>query len=290
MPDHGSPGVRGRRLAAELRRLRLRQGLTGEEVAAQLGWSESKVSRIELRRTGVKETDLLRLLDLYEVDEPRRGELLALARESARKGRLEVVAAGFPPGYSSYLAAEAEARSVWNWEPQVVPGLLQTPDYARAVMQVWEAMFTIPPGETARRVEARLVRQQLLTRQPPLELSAVVDESVLRRRYCGQPVMREQLARLSELGELPNVEVRIMPLDSDRQLATGAFTYMQFPQVHDVPMHDLVSVEHLDGSYHLEAESETYRYRVAFEHLHRYALDPARSRDLIAAVARELWS
>jgi transcriptional regulator with XRE-family HTH domain len=289
VPDHGSPLVRGRRLAAELRRLRLRTGLTGEEVAQRLGWSESKVSRIELHRTGVKEADLRRLLDLYEVGEPRRGELLALARESARKGWLEVVGSTFPPEYSTYLAAEAEARSVWNWEPQVIPGLLQTPDYARAVMQVWEAMWAAPPSETARRVEARLMRQQLLTRQPPLELSAVIDESVLRRRYGDHRVMHEQLQRLNELGELPSVAVRILPLDSDRPLAAGAFAYMQFPQVHEVPMHDLVSVEHLDGSYHLEEESQTYRYRVAFEHLRRYALDPVRSRDLIARVARELW-
>lgn len=290
MADHGSPAVRGRRLAAELRRLRISRQLTGEEVAQRLGWSESKISRIELRRTGVKEADLRKLLDLYEVGAARREELLALARESAQKGWVETATAGFPPEYAAYLQAEAEARSVWNWEPQIVPGLLQTPDYARAVMQVWEAMFAAPPGDTARRVEARLLRQQLLTREPPLELAVVIDESVLRRRYGSDRVMREQLARLAEAGERPNVEVRVLPLDGDHPLSTGAFAYMQFPRVHAVPLHDIVTVEHLESSYHLEEESQTHRYRVAFEHLRRHSLSEEASRARIAATARQLWS
>ncbi|MGE5131638.1 MAG: helix-turn-helix domain-containing protein [Gemmatimonadota bacterium] len=290
MPDHGSPVVRGRRLAGELRRLRLRRGLTGEEVAAQLGWSESKISRIELRRTGVKEADLLRLLDLYQVAEPRRGELLALARESAHKGRLEAVAAGFPAEYSSYVQAEAEARAVWNWEPQTVPGLLQTPEYGRAMMQVWESMFAVPPGEIARRIEARQYRQQLLTRDPPLELSVVIDESVLRRQYGDHQVMRAQLKRLTELSRLANVEVVVLPLESGNPLATGAFSYMQFSRVHAVPLPDIVSVEHLEGTYYLEAETQTYPYRRAFEHLRAHSLNATASRRLITETARRMWS
>jgi transcriptional regulator with XRE-family HTH domain len=263
--------------------------LTGEEVAQRLGWSESKVSRIELRRTGVKEADLRRLLDIYEVGEPDREELLALARESAQKGWVEAATAGFPAEYAAYLQAEAEAQSVWNWEPQVVPGLLQTPDYARAVMRVWESMFAAPPGETNRRVAARLLRQQLLTREPPLELSVVIDESVLRRKYGDHQVMREQLQRLAELSQLPNVELAILPLIGEHPLSTGAFSYMQFPQVHQVPMHDIVSVEHLESSYYLEAEDQTYPYRVTFEHLRRHSLDAAQSRDLLAETARQVW-
>ena len=291
MPDHGSPAARGRRLAGELRRLRLSRGLTGEEVAHRLGWSESKVSRIELYRTGIKDADLRRLLDLYQVGEPRHGELQALAREAARKSRLEAVTAGFPSEYGAeYLHAEAEARSVWNWEPQVIPGLLQTPGYVRAVMQVWESMFPAPPGATARRVEGRLVRRQLLTADPPLELTAVIDESVLRRRYGDRRVMHDQLERLLDAATLPNVSVTVLPLDGDSPLAIGAFSYMQFPQVHAVPLPDIVTVEHLGGSSYLEAEEQTYPYRVAFEHLLRHSLDAALSRDLIAGALRQLWS
>lgn len=291
VPDHGSPAARRRRLAGELRRLRLRHGLTGEEVASRLGWSESKVSRIELHRTGVKEPDLRKLLDLYGVGEPRRSELAALAQEAAQRGRIETVPAGSPAEYDAqYHDAEAEARSEWNWEPQVIPGLLQTPGYVRAVMDVWQSMFRAPPWEISRRIEARLRRQRRLTTEPPLELTAVVDESVLRRRYGDQQVMREQLERLLDAATLPNVTLRILPLDGGQPLAIGAFSYLQFPQVHAVPLPDTVTVEHLNGQEYLEAEEETYRYRVAFEHLLRHSLPPAGSRELIASAIRDLWS
>ena len=290
MPDHGGPSVRGRRLATELRRLRERSGLTGDEVARQLGWSGSKISRIELRRTGVKQADLDKLLDLYQVGEPHRGELIALARESAQKGRHAVLPAGFPAEYAAYYQAEAEARSVWNWEPQVVPGLLQLPDYARAVIQGWHSMFVLPPGDLDRRVEARLVRQQRLTGDHPLELVAVLEESVLHRRFGEAAVMRRQLESLVEASQRPNVDVRILPLDGGNGIATGAFSYMQFAQLHEVPLRDLVSVEHLDGTYYLEDEENTHRYRVSFEHLMTNALDPERSRNLVSQTARRLWS
>jgi transcriptional regulator with XRE-family HTH domain len=281
LPDPGSPTVRGRRLAAELRRLRERTGLTGDEVAERLGWSASKISRIELHRTKVKPADLRDLLDLYQVGEPRRSELLALAREATQKNWLEKVTAGFSPEYAAYLQAEAEARSVWNWEPQIVPGLLQTPAYTRAVMAGWQGMFPVPPGETQRRLDVRLMRQQLLTRDPPLEVSAVLDESVLHRRFGDAAVMRGQLERLIEASQLPNVEIRVVRLDVGTPLATGAFSYMQFPQVHEVSMQDIVAVEHLEGNYYLEEEEQTYVYRVAFEYAVSRSLDPARSRILI---------
>jgi transcriptional regulator with XRE-family HTH domain len=289
LPDRGSPSVRGRRLAAELRRLRERTGLTGEQVAERLGWSGSKVSRIELGHSGVKEADLRKLLKLYGVEESQHEELVALARESGQKDLLEVVAAGFPPDYAAYIHAEAEAKSVWNWDPQIVPGLLQTAEYARAVMRPWNAMFPGPPGETGRRIEARMLRQQLLTRDPPLELSVVIDESVLHRRFGDSDVMRQQLERLDEASELPNVEIRVYPLDGDTPpLTTGAFSYMQFLRIHGVPRQDTVSVEHLEGTYYLEDEEQTYRYRAAFEYLVRHSLDQDQSRSLITSIARAL--
>src|SRR5215813_11186415 len=242
LPDRGSPTVRGRRLAAELRRLRERTGLTGEEVAGRLGWSGSKVSRIELQRTGVKRGDLVKLLDLYQVGESRREDLLTLVRSSSRKDPLDVVAASFPADYAAYIQAEAEARSVWNWDPQIVPGLLQTPEYASAVMQPWNSMFQGPPGEIRRRVEVRMLRQQALTRDPPLELSVVIDESVLRRRFGDAAVMRQQMMHMAEASELPNVQLRVHHLDgTDPPLTTGAFSYMRFPQTDSVPLHDIVS-------------------------------------------------
>ena len=291
MPDRGSPTVRGRRLAAELRRLRERTGLTGEEVAHRLGWSGSKISRIELHRIGVKRSDLRALLGLYGVDDAHGEELLALADESKKKNWLEVITATFPPEHAAYYHVEAEAQSIWNWEPQVVPGLLQTPEYARAVIELWPAMFPGPQREADRRVEARVIRQQILTRDPPLELTAVIDESVLRRRFGSKAVMAAQLTHLAEASELPNVELRIFPLDGEEApLATGAFSYLQFPQVHDVPLSDIVSVEQFEGSYYLEEEEQTFRYRAAFEYLVRHSLGPAQSRSLIAATTQAVWS
>jgi transcriptional regulator with XRE-family HTH domain len=289
VPDQGT-SVGGRRLAAELRRLRERAGLNGEEVSQRLGWSGSKLSRIELHRIGVKQADLRKLLELYGVDESYRDELLALARESKQRGPMGKAAASFPQ-VAGYVSAEAEAASVWNWEPQVIPGLLQTRSYARALRQLWLTMFPGPASETDRWVETRLMRQQVLTRDPPLELSVVIDESVLRRRFGSRAIMRDQLQHLATASELPNVEVRIYPLDSDDPpIGTGAFSYLQFPQVHDVPLHDIVSVEHHEGAYDLEDEEETFKYRVAFEYLRRGALDPAHSRALICATADEVWA
>jgi transcriptional regulator with XRE-family HTH domain len=293
LPDRGSTTVRRRRLAAELRRLRERTGLTGEEVAERLGWSGSKISRIELHRTGIKQADLRQLLDLYGVEEAYREDLIALGRESRERGLLRQITSSFPPEaeYGAYLSAEAEAESVWNWEPQIIPGLLQTPDYARAVTESWQRMFPGPPSEIERRVEAKMLRQQVLGRDPPLELSVVIDESVLHRKFGGKTVMRQQLEHLAKASELPNIEVQVYRLDgADAPLATGAFSYMQFPHVHAVPLHDIVSIEHLEGSYYLEGEDQTYRYRVAFEYLLRRSLDPTQSRAVISAVIAEAWS
>jgi transcriptional regulator with XRE-family HTH domain len=289
VPEQGT-SVGARRLAAELRRLREHAGLTGEEVSQRLGWSGSKLSRIELHRIGVKQPDLRKLLALYGVDNSYRDELLALARESGKRGPLVRATAGFPQ-VAGYVSAEAEAESVWNWEPQIIPGLLQTRDYARAVRQLWLEMFPGPPSETDRWAEARLRRQQVLTRDPPLQLSVIIEESVLGRRFGGRMVMRQQLEHLAEASELPNVEVRIYPLNGERPpLATGAFSYMQFPQVHDVPLHDIVSIEHLEGTDDLEDEDQTYMYRVAFEYLLEGSLDPYQSRSLISATAADIWA
>lgn len=290
MPDHGSQTVRRRRLAAELRRLRERAGLTGDEAAATLRWSGSKISRIELNRIGVKRDDLDKLLDLYKVESPHREELQALASESSKIGRLRAVVAGLPTDYAEYVSAEDEARSIWNWEPLIVPGLLQTEDYTRAVMAGYQSMFRLPPGDAERRIALRRMRQQLLTREPPLQLSFVIDESALRRRFGSNSTMYAQLLRVTEVSEMPNVDIRVLPLGGEHPTTTGAFSYMQFPQVHDVPLRDIVSVEHLTGSVDLEDEEQTFRFRVTFEGLLEKSLDPSESRDLIIHTAGELWA
>jgi transcriptional regulator with XRE-family HTH domain len=264
--------------------------MSGEEVGKRLGWSGSKVSRIESHRIGVKMADLRKLLDLYQVPAPRREELFALAREATEKSTLEVVAATFPREYAAQLQEEAEARSVWHWNPLIVPGLLQTPDYARAVLGVWQAMFPVPPSEAERRIQSRLLRQQLLTRDPPIALSVVIDESVLSRKYGSEAVMRKQLERLLGVSELPNVEIQVLPLDADTPMPTGAFVYMQFPPAHEVAMPDIVTLEDLEGNRFLEEEQQTYRYQVAFGYLKSRSLSPEQSRGLIEQIINEKWS
>ena len=288
--ERASQTIRRRRLAAELRRLRERADLNGDQAAERLGWSGSKISRIETHRIGVKPADLKRLLDLYRVDPVHREQIQALLSESATSSWLESVTAGFPADYATYLYAEAEADALWIWDPQIVPGLIQTDSYARAVLAGYQGMFKLPPGDGERRIGVRRLRQnQLLDRNPPLTLSVVIDESTLYRRFGDAVVMRQQLQRLEELTALPNVTLQILPLEGTHPIGTGAFSYLQFDPVHDVPLGDMVEVEHLTGAYYLEDEEQLFRYRVTFESLTATAADKDQSRAMISAAARTRW-
>ena len=291
MPERRNPNLaRRRRLAAELRRLREREGITGEQATELLGWPHSsKLNRIELAKTGVKPADLLSLLDLYRVTSARRAELIALAEESRRSGAIRAPGMRIPGEQVAFLEAEADAESIWIWEPMVVPGLFQTESYSRALLQAWVSRFALPPGEVDRRVATRRLRQELLTRDPPPLVSAVIDESVLRRRIGAAPVMRAQLGRLAAISELPNVALRILPLDGEHMVGTGPFNYLKFRQLHEVPLGDIVMQENLTGMDDIEDEGDVHQYKVAFESLTSNALSPEQSRALIAAVADQVW-
>ncbi len=290
MPDLGGQSVRRRRLAAELRRLRERTGLTGDQVAERLDWSGSKISRIELNRIGVKVADLRKLLDVYGVSAAHRGELEALATETLGTGVREVPSSALTAELSSYINEETEAKSVWNWEPQIVPGLLQTERYARAIIDGWASIMPTTREEIERRVGARLARQRLLTLDTPLDLSAVVDESVLYRKIGDRSVMREQLDHLIEASEFPNVRLQVLALGGEHPIGTGSFSYMQFTQRHEIPLNDIVNVEQLTRNYDVQQESGTLQYQLAFRRLSALALPPAESRQVIAAAVREIWS
>lgn len=291
MPDHGSPAIRRPRLAAELRRLRERAGLKGDQAAGLLGWSASKVSRIETGKTGVREQDLKLLLSLYGVGEPRRSGVLALARESATAPASldEAAISSFQPGYEAFVYAEAEAVKLCNWEPQVVPGLLQTEGYAREVMRGWYSMFGLPPAELRLQVEARMRRQHMVVGDRRLEFAAVIDESVIHRRFGDNIVMRQQIERLVDFSRLPNVELRVLPLDGAHPVGAVPFTHMQFSREHEIPQADMVFVEQLDNNYCTEDLTETNKYRVAFEQLCLASLDPVESRNLITGIAQRIW-
>ena len=287
MSDVGSSTARQRRLANELRRLRRRARLTGKDVSTRFGWSEAKLSRIENGLARVKSEDLDGFLDLYEVSGPRRAELVALAQESREAGPLEALEV--PEPHLRVMQTESDAEAMWVWEPQVIPGLLQTEDYTRAVLQLWLAVFARPAAEMERRVETGRVRQNVLSRDPPLELSFVIDESVLLRRIASPPVMRAQLAHLAEISERPHMEVRVLPLSGKQVVGTGAFNYFRFPRIHGVPLPDTVAFEHLQGTSFIDDEQDVNIYRIVFTALRENSLSPAASRDTLARVAREAW-
>jgi len=289
MADVGSPVVRRQRLAAELRRLRRNARLTGKDVVPRLGWSEAKLSRIERGLTTVKISDVVELMDLYGVTEPHRAELLALAEESRESGPIEQLRGDLPEGHTDFLRAESEAQAMWTWEPQVVPGLLQIADYTRALLQLWPATFARPAAEIERRVETSRLRQRILDSTPQLDLSVVVDESVLLRRFGNATTMRNQLAHLAEVSEHPNVDLRVLALDGHQVIGTGAFVYFRFPRVHGVALADTVALEHLHGTTFVTSESEVNTYEVVFRTLLRSALDQQESRDLLRKVERETW-
>ena len=290
MSDLGGLTVRHRRLAAELRRLRDRAGLTGDQVASELGWSVSKVSRLEHGKITFKPEEVESLLALYEVQPPQRDELLALARETRRKSWLETESANFPSRFATHVSMEAEARTVWNWEPHIVPGLLQTEDYARSIFEGWQTVVTMSPAEIQRRVDIRLARQERLFQDPPLVLTVVLDESVLTRRIGDATVMRGQLQHLLECAQKPGIEVRIQPLSAYHPVLTGSFTYMRFTDSEAGSFDDVVTVEHLTRNYYIEDEDDTYQYRLTFERLVAESLSAQKSQEMIQEDAEKLWT
>jgi transcriptional regulator with XRE-family HTH domain len=290
VPRPGSATVRNRRLAAELRRLRESGDFTGDDVAERLGWSASKVSRLENARQAPRFADVRRLLDLYGVDGTYREQLLQLARDAVRRGWWEAFSDALPEQYASYIGLEIEAEEICQWETQVIPGLLQTEAYAQAVEQRSHSTEVIPPSRVDARVEARLERQSVLIREHnPLRLSVVLDEALLLRRHGDAAVMVEQLRHLQELSALPNLTLQVLPLDGPHPIATGSFTLLQFPLVGGIKFHDVVYIEHLNGCSYLEEETETYRHRLSFERLRAEALGPSESLERIARIARDVW-
>jgi transcriptional regulator with XRE-family HTH domain len=289
VPDLRSSAVH-RALAAELRRLRERTAKSGDEVAGELRWSASKVSRIETNKTGVKLRDLNQLLNLYEVDDGRRRQLIALASEPEPRGWWSAFADAIGTDYAAYVSLEDSAASLSCWSPELVHGLLQTEDYAGAIMQAtYGDPPSISPGEIQRFIEVRLRRQELLAGPAAKQMTFILDESTLHRRFGSPGVMRGQLAHLDHLSRLPNVTVRVLSFAGAHPATPGGFTLLDFVPVHGTDLGDVVYVEHFTRSNLFEEEHETYDYRLAFGRLAAEALDPAASRQLIAAVTRERW-
>lgn len=269
-----SPVVRRRRLGLELRALREAAGMSGEAAVKALKWSNSKLSRIELGRNPPSLADLNKLLDLYGVTgEARRAELALLLREAKRKGWWQIYS---DVPYSTLIGLEAEAVSMLTYE-QVVPGLFQTEAYARAIIS--GTVPTAEPETVDQRIEARLTRQAVLTKESPLQVRAVLDESAIRRVVGGEEVMQKQIARLLELAELPNVIIQVIPFAAGAHpgTMTGAFSILEFEHPAD------------PGVVYLESNSDPYpdregdlqRYTMSFDYLRAAALSTSQSANLL---------
>lgn len=285
----GSPTVRRRRLAAELREIRESRGKSGETVAAALRWSPSKVSRYERAKTGLRPREVERLLDYYQVTGPRRDMLLALAEDAAQKGWWEEFSDILSEDYRQFIGLEYEAASLAIWHVDVVPGLLQTEAYARHIIGSYSRVEPIAPGMIGRLVRVRMRRQMTLDRDG-LEVSVVLDESILKRRIGDESVMYEQLQHLAQQAELPGLTLQILPLDAQHTVFGESFTIFGFGTDSDAMLQDVVSTEQLKSGFTLEGERDTYLHRIAFQMLANASLDAAASRELILETAESHWS
>jgi transcriptional regulator with XRE-family HTH domain len=284
-----SPTVRRRRLAAELRGIREDKGKSGDTVAHALRWSPSKISRYERARTGLRPREVERLLDYYQITGSRRALLLGLAEDAAQKGWWEEFADTLSEDYQQFIGLEHEATSMAIWHVDVVTGLLQTEAYARHIIASYSRVEPITPGMIGRLVRVRMRRQQVLNREE-LQLSVVLDESVLRRRVGDDSVMYEQLQRLVHEADRPNLTLQVLPLDAQHTVFGESFVIFGFGADSDAMMQDVVSTEHMRSGFSLEGERETYLHRIAFQMLADASLDPAASRTLILETAESYWS
>ena len=286
----GSPTVRRRRLAAELRGIREGKGKSGDAVAPALRWSPSKISRYERARTGLRPLqEVERLLDYYQITGSRRALLLGLAEDASQKGWWEEFTDSLSEDYQQFIGLEHEATSMAIWHVDVVTGLLQTEAYARHIISSYSRVEPMAPGMIGRLVRVRARRQQVLNRDG-LQLSVVLDESVLRRRVGDESVMYEQLQRLAREADRPNLTLQILPLDAQHTVFGESFVIFGFGADSDAIMQDVVSTEHLRSGFTLEGERETYLHRIAFQMLAQALLDPAASRALVLETAESHWS
>lgn len=275
--DH-SPTVRRRRLAGELRRLRDQAQLTIDDVAEKLECSASKISRIETGHVGVTPKDTRELLKLYGVDADQLEALVQLAREARKKGWWHAYSEVFS---GAFVGLEAETSSLRAYQALLVPGLLQTEDYMRAVIRAARPDAT--DAQVEKRVQARLARQRLLSEPDPPRYWAVVDEAVLCRSVGGAQVMHAQLEWLLERATLPHVTIQVLPFAAGAHAGMeGPFLILGFPEQADP---DVVYVDKTTAGFYLEEPAEILRYTLMFDHLRAAALAPEESLTRIAEAA-----
>ncbi|HEV2374662.1 MAG TPA: helix-turn-helix transcriptional regulator [Streptosporangiaceae bacterium] len=279
-PDQ-NPTLGGRRLAIELQNRREAAGLSREEAASQLEWSTSTIFRIETGRSRPQPGNVKVLLDLYGVTGPERDGLIQLTREARKPGWWHTFRGLLPDPYEVFIGLESGASSIRNFEPLVVPGLLQTEDYARELSR--NGPRELDRDEVERFVEVRMARQKVLMRDNRPRLWVVIDEAVIRRLVGGPAVMRAQLQHLAESAQEGRTTLQVMPFRAGAHAGTaGPFVIMEFPEPTDP---QVVYVETLAGDIYLEKHADVDRYTIAFDRLLAAALSPDDSVRLIEQAA-----
>ncbi|MEY9836221.1 helix-turn-helix transcriptional regulator [Streptomyces sp. 846.5] len=283
-PGSGSM-VRRILLGSQLRRLREAKGITREDAGYTIRASESKISRMELGRVSFKERDVTDLLSLYGVDdETERAALVTLVREANQAGWWHSFSDAMPNWFQTYVGLEEAAALIRTYQVQFIPGLLQTEDYARAIV-----LLNRPHMETSeleRRINVRMRRQKLVADGDGPRLWAVVDEAALRRPVGGPAVMKAQIQRLIDAADMPNVVVQVMPFRFGGHAAeSGAFTILRFPE-QDLP--DVVYLEQLTSALYLDKRDDVDQYVQVMERLSVDSLTPESSVELLSSLLKEI--
>jgi transcriptional regulator with XRE-family HTH domain len=278
-----SPTVRRQRLGVALRRLREEAGLTIERVAQALECSDSKISRIETGQVSATPRDVRDMLQLYEIDDAQREELIQIAREARQRGWWENYG-DVPDGIPAYVGLEAAATTIRTYMPIVVPALLQTTEYARAIIRAVRP--DLSSDEVDRRIEFRIARQALLRQRDPPAFSVILDEMALRRPIGAPGTMHAQLCLLNEVAPLPTVSIQVLPIAVGEHAGMdGPFIILGFPERAEP---DVVILDSAAGELYLEDAEDVRRYGQAFDLLGRAALTKEDSIAFITALAGEL--
>jgi Domain of unknown function (DUF5753)/Helix-turn-helix domain len=271
-------------LGSQLRNLRESRGISRDDAGYTIRASGSKISRMELGRVSFKERDIIDLLTLYGVDDPgERAALVDLARQANSPGWWHKYSDVLPDWFQVYVGLEEAASLIRVYELQFVPGLLQTTDYCRAVVELGQRSAS--REEIGHRVSLRMERQRLLSRPNPPHLWAIVDEAVLRRPIGGADVMRGQLERLIVVAKEPHITLQVMPFRAGGHAAeSGPFTLMRFPEF-DLP--DVVYIEQLTSAVYLDKREDVERYTEVMERLGVESDPPERTTDILSRILEE---
>lgn len=275
MARRSGPSVRSRRLAITLRKLRRATGLTGADVAKAVDMSASKISRVESAESGIYLDDIEKLLDFYRVTKRQRVELLDLARNAEQRGLLRMNNANLPEDWQTWVDFEEEANSLLNYEPLVIPGLLQTSEYARELIRA--TGYALSDDQVDALVTSRMARQGLLSRSTPLMLHAIIDQSAVERPFADNAAWRRQIRHLVDAAEHPNITVQVHPT------AAGLHTGLSGPFVilgyDDEP--SLVLLENKVSSLFIDEEEQIEVFEQAWSDLSKRAFGPAKTADYL---------